>query len=189
MAVDYKEFVLSQYANSPRFMALLNGFVESIGTDVDVDKFYEKIFNILTAEGYGLDIWGKILDISRNITLDDGKIYYLPDNDYRFLLTIRAMSNVSNCTVENLEDIMTNLFQERGVVRLYEIGTMHIKYIFDFHLLPEELAILKLSNVPPKPTGVQIDFIQMPLATTFGFHGTGFQPFGHGNFRTKANSE
>ena len=188
MAVDYKKFVLSQYANSPHFMALLNGFVASIGTDGDIDKFYEKIFNILTASDYGLDVWGKILNIPRNIVLDDGSLYYLNDDDYRFLLTIRAMSNVSNCTIANLEEILTNLFQERGVVRLFEVATMHIKYIFDFYLTPEELAILKLPNVPPKPTGVKIDFIQLPLASTFGFHGTGFQPFGQGNFRTKSNS-
>lgn len=188
MAVDYKEFVLSQYANSPKLMALLDAFVSSLSVDEEIEEFYEKMFNIMTATGTGLDVWGKILDIPRNIVLADGNLYHLTDEDYRFLLTIRAMSNISNCTVSNLEEIMTNLFQERGTVRLFETGTMHIKYVFDFYLTEKELAILKLPNVPPKPTGVKIDFMQLPETKTFGFHGTGFQPFGQGVFRSKTNS-
>lgn len=188
MAVNYKEFVLSQYANSPKFMALLNSFVSSIETDEDIEKFYEKIFNIMTAEGFGLDVWGKILDIPRNLVLADGDLYHLDDDNYRFLLTIRAMSNISNCTEENLSEILTNLFQDRGDVKCFDTGVMTMKYIFDFYLTPQEVALLGLPNIPPKPTGVKIDFFQLPKKKTFGFHGTGFRPFGQGVFRSKVNT-
>lgn len=184
MAVNYKDFVLSQYANSPHFIALIDAFVSSIDSDEDVEKFYEKIFNISTAEEGGLDVWGNILNIPRNVVLSDGGIYHLDDDTYRFILSIRAMSNISNCTLPNLQEIMTSLFQERGNVKVVDTGTMHIKFVFDFLLTQEELAILGIPNIIPRPTGVGIEIVENLVNTTFGFHGTGFQPFGQGNFRS-----
>ena len=52
------EAIQSQYAASVRVLALAEGFQLRLDPTEDIDLFYNKIFNILTAEGPGLDAWG-----------------------------------------------------------------------------------------------------------------------------------
>lgn len=153
-----------------------------IGVESDIDNFYNDIFNIQTANTYGLNIWGERLNISRRLKVD-GKTIELEDKYYRFLLLVKAMSNISNCTVPNLEDILNFLFKERGKVYVFDTGVMTMKYIFDFYLDKMEKAILELPGIPPKPTGVGLRVIENPTSKLFGFNSTGFQPFGQAPLR------
>lgn len=59
--------VASQYANSPILMALLNNIAAYLDPTVDFDNFYDIIWNINTAEGYGLDVWGRIVGVGRAV--------------------------------------------------------------------------------------------------------------------------
>lgn len=59
--------IQSQYSASKKIMALAAGYQERISPELDVELFYEKMFNIYTAEGFGLDNWGVILQIGRTI--------------------------------------------------------------------------------------------------------------------------
>lgn len=183
--INYKDIILSQYANSPKMISLIQGFAQAVSPDQDIQNFYETVYNISTASGFGLDNWGIILDIPRSIKQDDGKLYYLEDESFRFLLLIRAMANVSTCTIPNLVSILNNMFANRGKCYVFDVGVMKMKYVFDFYLTDEEKAILQLPNIPPKPTGVQIEFKEYPSKFTFGFNGTGFRPFNQGTFRTQ----
>jgi hypothetical protein len=60
--------IQSQYAASEKILALAAAFQERIEPEVDVELFYRKMFDIYTAEGMGLDNWGVILGIGRNIS-------------------------------------------------------------------------------------------------------------------------
>ena len=179
-----QKMILSQYANSPRLLSIIKKFAETMNVAGDTDSFYSRIYNIMTAGTYGLNIWGTILNIPRQITTEKGEVSYLNNELYRFLLLLKAMSNISNCTIPNLEDIFNELFKDRGTVKIFDIGTMEMKYIFDFYLTDEEKAILKLDGVPPKPTGVKINYKQIP-SDCFGFHDTGYMPFNQGTFRNE----
>ncbi len=57
--------LLSQYANSPIIVGLLEGLEECLNPSTTIDAFYDDIFNVLTAKGYGLDVWGRIVGIGR----------------------------------------------------------------------------------------------------------------------------
>lgn len=63
--LDYKKTVIAQYSNSPRMLALLNSFDQRIKVCGFFDDFYHNIWNINTAQGFGLDIWGVIVGVNR----------------------------------------------------------------------------------------------------------------------------
>lgn len=180
--MDKKSYVLSQYANSPKMMAIVNGLEQMLGSDRFSEDFYNNIYNIQTANSYGLDVWGQRLNVPRKLAFENETIV-LEDKYYRFLLLIKAMTNISNCTVPNLEEILNSLFSERGRVYVFDTGVMTMKYIFDFYLDEMEKAILDLPGIPPKPTGVGLKIIENPTSKLFGFNSTGFQPFGQAPMR------
>lgn len=69
--LEGQPYVQSQYGNSPTIKALLQAAAERIAPDADMQLFYDNVFNIMTAKGVGLDIWGRILGITRDITLNE----------------------------------------------------------------------------------------------------------------------
>lgn len=64
-AFNWRETILSQYANSDRITGLIETFFDAVNQTANFDAFYDKIFNLDTAEGYGLDCWGRIVGINR----------------------------------------------------------------------------------------------------------------------------
>lgn len=59
--------VMKQYANSPVLLALLADFDQWVDMDKFTADFLAYVWDISTAQGFGLDIWGRILGRSRNI--------------------------------------------------------------------------------------------------------------------------
>lgn len=59
--------IISQYANSPTIVALIESLNSAIDPSADIDNFYNTVWNLSTAIGFGLDIWGRILGVGRNI--------------------------------------------------------------------------------------------------------------------------
>ena len=57
--------MISQYANSPRYLELYNGLTDIFSNAKTLEDWYNVVFNIKTATGFGLDIWGEILNQSR----------------------------------------------------------------------------------------------------------------------------
>lgn len=183
--MDKKRYMLSQYANSPHLSEILDGLEKMIGTDQDIKNFYDNIYNIQTANTYGLNVWGGRLNIPRRLKVSaEGMpdLYELPDELYRLLLIVKTMANISNCTVPDLERILNFLFSERGKVYVFDTGIMTMSYTFEFYLNPYEKALLKIPGIPPKPTGVGLKIYQVPPDDTFGFYGSGYQPFNQGVF-------
>src|SRR4051812_42839886 len=66
---DYWLTVISQYANSPILDTLVQNINESIDPTVNIDAFFDNMWNIDTAIGYGLDVWGRILGVSRTLAV------------------------------------------------------------------------------------------------------------------------
>ena len=88
--------IQSQYSASKRIRALAAGYQTRIDPGVDIQLFYDKMFNIYTAEGVGLDNWGNILQMPRLIVdPDTGASFNLGDEDYRLLLLYKALANIS----------------------------------------------------------------------------------------------
>ena len=60
---DVMRTVISQYANSPTLLQLIENFDQYIDPSADIDAFYSMVWDIDTAVGRGLDVCGKIVGL------------------------------------------------------------------------------------------------------------------------------
>lgn len=74
--IDKQEYIQSQYSNSPTIKQILNDFRDYIRPETDIQTIYDNIINIDTAQGVGLDYWGRIIGVRREIFVDDTSIDY-----------------------------------------------------------------------------------------------------------------
>lgn len=204
---NYGLTILSQYGDSPIIKSLIESFNDALDPSVDIDLFYNEVFNITTAKTYGLDIWGRILGIGRYFEVVDDRLFFgllgsrlqpfnqapfydegvtntyrLGDDAYRQLLLLKAMANVSDTSIPSLNRILNQFYQNRGRAYIIESGLMKIRYVFEFLLQPFERALMRRVDIPPKPAGVGFEVLEVPPKDTFGFFGSNLQPFNQGVF-------
>lgn len=208
--------ILAQYANSPTITSLIEAFNACIDPATDLEAFLAKIWDVSTAEGYGLDVWGKIVGVTRNVQIPatptyfgfgeaftvptattgvqpfdeapmyDGLLvtqtYPLPDESFRKLILVKAMANISSCTIPAINAMLRLLFSGTGRAYVRDTGNMTMQLIFEFFLSPIDLAILNYSGVLPRPAGVLVSVVQIDPERLFGFYGSGLRPFNQGTF-------
>ena len=204
---DVEKTILSQYANSPEILDLIMAMNAAISPDLDLERFYNEVFNVLTAETWGLDVWGRIVAIGRYVEIDalsewfgfedsdlkpfnQGTFYApgvtnmhaLANDAYRALILLKAMSNISDCSIPSLNRLLCKFFEGRGRAYIKETGVMEIAYVFELWLEPWERSLMKRLDIPPKPGGVGFKWLEVPPLETFGFAGSGLQPFNCGVF-------
>lgn len=61
--------VASQYANSPTLRQLIDSMNEYFDPSTNFEAFYNFVWNVDTAKGFGLDIWGRIVNVSRDLLI------------------------------------------------------------------------------------------------------------------------
>lgn len=105
---DVEQTIISQYANSNIIVQLIQDMNDCIDPDTDFDTFYDYVWNLNTAQGFGLDIWGRILGISRNIKIpnsgqffgfDDSALDWQPFNQAPFFLRNQGFGPDSTFTL------------------------------------------------------------------------------------------
>lgn len=174
---DVMQTVLSQYANSPVLLELINDFSAWLDPGPRFAQFYDLIWNIDTAVGFGLDVWGRILGVGRVLQVPSGEyigfqqqdeavpfgfgILYrgvggsdnavLTDEAYRQLLLAKAALNITDASIPAINLILLRLFGD-GYVR--DNLDMTMTYVFSAALDPVQTAIVFSSGVLPKPCGV-----------------------------------
>ena len=79
-AFDFESTVISQYANSPTLLQLVSNMNQYIDQTANFANFYTYVWNVLTARGFGLDIWGKIVNVSRLLRIPNTTLYVGFDN-------------------------------------------------------------------------------------------------------------
>lgn len=179
---DFNTTVISQYANSPILLKLIENFSQYIDPTANLDAFYDIIWNVDTAQGVGLDIWGRIVGVSRVITtvgdidfgfaeagtvsavgFNQGEFHSgaetssnnsLSDDAFRLLIFAKALSNITDCSVTSINQIMMSLFPGRGDCHVVDNNNMTLTYVFNFATTPVEKAVIQGSGVLPRPTGV-----------------------------------
>ncbi|HAK1938723.1 TPA: DUF2612 domain-containing protein [Salmonella enterica] len=185
--------VLAQYAASPRLNALINSFNAALSPDSFINDFYDLIWNIDTAETYGLDVWGKIVGVSRRLTVSDDFNYLgfsearmdspvlddprpfnqapfyggksvtrtirLSDAIYRRLIMMKAMSNITDCSVPDINRMLRFMFGKKRRAYVLNSSELRMSYIFEFALSSAELAIIQSSGVLPSPPGVYVSVV------------------------------
>ena len=149
-----------QYANSPRISQLLDDIKYYFNDENFWDDFYTKIWNIETATKIGLDIWGAIVNIPRNLDTDEG-IYSLSDEQYRKVILLKAFANIAATVPETFNRVLRTLFEYRGLCFCHDLGGMAMSYVFMFKLEAWEKALFKAKDILPRPAGVLIALIEL----------------------------
>lgn len=195
------ETVQSQYAASPIIYLLAESARIRIAPDADIELFYQSIFDIGTAQGVGLDIWGRILGIGRFMdVLDVGEYfgffeanydpfdmapfwagdgatnrYSLTDDAYRELLLWKAMANIATADTATLNQLLLGLFPNQDIV-VHEIGIMAIELYIFFPLEPYQRSVLRNYGLLAKGAGVGLKWVEIPYPV-FGFNEANYEPF------------
>ncbi len=187
-AFDIFATVISQYANSPVLLELIANMAVYIDPTAKFDAFFTLIWNVDTAQGHGLDVWGRIVGVSRVLQLPaDGDffgfdeatdaftfnegIFYggvnltdnfaLTDTAYRRLILAKALSNISDGSIPGINQILINLFSSYGNCYVTDGGNMTMTFTFGSDLSPVDFAIVSQSGILPKPAGVTVSIVQL----------------------------
>jgi hypothetical protein len=158
--------LISQYGNSATISQLVHNIDLYLDPRADIDNFFDWVWNIETAQGFGLDIWGRIIGVSREVF--SNPIYYLNDSDYRALLLLKALSNISSDTAPAINQLLRNWLAGRGKTYMNDLGQMQIQYKFEFLLEPFEIEIITASGIFLRPAGVGATILQSEFPV-FGF--------------------
>ena len=149
---NWDQTLLSQYANSPIINALISSFNAAVDPTADLTNFQNYIWNVNSAVGGGLDIWGAIVGVSRNIP---NYTETLSDEDYRTLILAKAAANIGNVTAQTLNALLSQIFSN-NIVYVQDNLNMTITYVFAFGLTASQIAIVENSGVLPRPAGVEV---------------------------------
>lgn len=75
-ALEFTDTLLRQYNDATSLQEMISLEWQSISMNDFVDDFYNNIWNIATANSYGLDVWGKIIDLSRTMQYTASGLYF-----------------------------------------------------------------------------------------------------------------
>ena len=183
----WQDTLYSQYAYSPIIVQLIDYFSQWIDANSSIDSFYDQTWNIDTAVGYGLDVWGRIVGVTRTIPGSPSKYFgfeeagdlsadpfnqspfysgqaltgnfTLSDDAFRQLILAKAAANIWDGSIMGLNLILRELFP--GQVCYVTDGlNLTMTYTFMFTLSAVQIAILENSGVLPRPCGVSATFVQ-----------------------------
>jgi Protein of unknown function (DUF2612) len=98
--------------------------------------------------------------------------YSLTDGVYRNLILVKMLTNITSTTVVGLngliDTLLSTMFNGRGAAYLADLGSMQMRYIFEFTLTDSEIAMLTQNGILPRPAGVQSSLFAHELPY-FGF--------------------
>lgn len=136
--------ILSQFANSPTLTRLIANMNDYVDPTANINDFYDLVWNVDTAVGWGLDVWGRIVGVSRVLQVSSGSYfgmegpsgasgdpfnqspfyhgealtsnYALLDGPFRTLVLAKALFNICDGSIPGINQILVNLFGPTGLL-------------------------------------------------------------------------
>lgn len=71
--LNVSETIYAQFANSPRIRTIVNSMDQSLDPRSLIETFFFNVVDLETATGWGLDVWGRIVGVSRIIEVASGR--------------------------------------------------------------------------------------------------------------------
>ena len=206
-SVNLLRAMLWQYNDAPRLEALVQQKQDWF--DAENQGFWENwqrdVFDLRTANDFGLSVWTIILDMPLQIVEPDPDAerviwgFAADDENYtngnfetssgfpldteqiRLILRLRYFQLVTRGTVPEVNTFLADLFADLGSVYVVDGLQMNARYIFGFALSPDLEAVLTYFDLLPRPAGVRVDYVVIPDADGWGF-GRYHYNFTNGNF-------
>ena len=183
---DIEQTVISQYANSPIIMQLVQNFFDYWDQTENIESFFDSVFDVLTAVGPALDAHGRNVGVQRVLPIVTGTYfgfleqasslvsnfgnsyfysgqsltsnYALSDDAFRQLIMAKAAFNLTDCSIQSINQLLLSLFPNRGKCYVIDNQDMTMQYKFLFALTPVEKTIVTSSGVLPRPSGVAVSY-------------------------------
>ena len=184
-STDLSKVILWQYDDAEKLKTLVNG--EQAFMDEAVTKFWEdfnqNIFNLSTCNTFGLELWGKLLNVARPTYIDDGVVYEYSDEQYRLVLQARVYVLTFDGSAKALNQFFKMLFPDYPVTIVDNLD-MTVDISFSVEPPSELKIVLSDSNFLPRPSGVQYNLNwSIDYTKVFGFEGqTPTEGFDNGTF-------
>ncbi|MFT9208221.1 hypothetical protein HK27_09895 [Acetobacter orientalis] len=187
---DVQKTVLSQYSCAPTLNALIEAWNQTLDPIRLIETWFTNIWNLDTAQGYGLDVWGRIVGVERVLTLSTDSFfgfaepqdltlqpfnaapwysgtqttsnYRLSDEAFRQLINAKALANITDGSITSLNAILMTLFAGQGDVWVADTGTMTLTYTFNFAPSAVQVSLIQSSGVLMRPAGVRVIYAIKP---------------------------
>ena len=164
------------------------------------------VFNLDTANDFGLSVWSIILDIPLSIDpepptndnsnfgfgqfrknfnngnyTNSGSAIVMNTDQARIVLKLRYYQLVTRGTIPECNKIVADVFGDLGSVYALDGNDMTMTYVFEFQPSAGVKLILNKYDLLPRPSAVELRRVILPNSA-FGF-GRFRKNFNNGNFR------
>ncbi len=207
---DYDASIMAaalwQHSNAPNILALLQSKQDFFDANQSEfwTEFYDNIFNLKTANDFGLSVWSIILGApiaynlpgagtegwgfgpyrknftNGNFASNTGNTYVLSTETARIVLQLRYYQLTGSCCVPDINRALKSIFSGMGHAWVADNHDMTQTYYFDFVPAADLQFAFTNFDVLPRPAGVGSNFIII-TETPWGFNSDA-QNFDNGNF-------
>ena len=158
--IDLEKSILWQYDKATKLNSLITQKQSWYKTNVTdfITNYFNNIFNLKTANNFGLAIWGKILNFPRQITKRDNTILELSTEQYRFLLKAQILKFKMKCTIPEINRYLRIIFNESNNNNVYVVDNhnMTIRYVIEPNSMSDEIKdLIENYDFLPCPVGVR----------------------------------
>lgn len=174
---DYSPLILWQYLEAEKLKGIVDN--QSEFSDKYIRDFWDdyntNVFNLRTADSFGLSVWGILLNQPRPLYTD---LTPFSDDDYRTWLLAQVFNLTFDGTEKSLRHFLNDIFPniEFSITDNGDM-TVNIKVLNEDELTNAEKALIKHPNFLPRPTAVDYTFDGwgVDYSRTFGFEDQTFE--------------
>lgn len=182
-SVNLLECLLWQYDNAPRLQSLIQSMQDDLNTNTRDfwNDFYTNVFNLDTANSFGLTVWGILLGVERPKYTSSGQEYIYTDEMYKKYLKARSILYANNGSIYDMNKYFEFLFPNKPILVVDNLD-MTIRVVFYYTPSNDELVLVNNPNFLPRPSGVKLEVAVIPPDKIFGFDGSTLSGFDQGTF-------
>lgn len=186
-SVDLVRALLWQHDNATALRSLIESKQDWYNTNQATfwDNWYRDVFNVDTANDFGLAVWGRILNVGLGLQVDSTigiphfgfGIYHrnfengsfaratsgeqaLSTDQKRLIIRLRYYQLISRGTVVEINEAMARIFGDLGQVFVRDpLDMSKITYVFKFEPSSRIRLILDRMNLLPRPSGIGSEYV------------------------------
>ena len=169
-----------------------------------VNDWVRDVFDLRTANDFGLQVWARILDFPLqiyvppspnkwgfgshhknfnrgNFSSKNGSVANLTPEEQRVALQLRYLKMTQKPTTPNINKILYWVFKDYGRAWVLDGLNMNMTYVFDFETGSKLDLVLQQYDLLPRPAAVSVSYVKTGYPA-FGF-GANKRNFNRGVFR------
>lgn len=195
-SVNLLQAILWEYEDAEKLLAIARAKQEWTNRNQTEfwSNWYRDVFNIDTANSFGLSVWARILDVklqtvqapeagkfafgfgknhanfeNGNFGLDSDQAVRLTVDQQRTVIRMRYFQLTSRCTIPEINDFLAKLFKDQGLVFVVDSYDMSfVTFLFTFSPSSQIQFILDNYDLLPRPAAVGARWL-VQSEPSFGF--------------------